>query len=179
MLFKLTSFTKKINFSLKLTNILNIFKNILIIYIIIIIIKKNIFKNTKKNKKNKKNLIKIKNKKIKIYKSKTSLIYFGYILCSNKCPKIIKKINKNLKNKKKSFFFISINQKENSYIIEKIISNIKKCNVYGLIKNKKNLKKISKEFKIIYKYKNNKINHTNLIYKINFKKNLFKIKNEN
>ncbi|AGS33268.1 putative cytochrome c oxidase assembly protein (SCO2) [Candidatus Nasuia deltocephalinicola str. NAS-ALF] len=151
----------------------NIFKNIIIIYIVLKIIKKKNFKNIKDNINKYKNYIILKNKKLK---NKNFLkinknIYFGYILCSNKCPKIIKKI-KNFKIKK--IIFISINSKENNKLLDKNLNKIKINKLKCLHNNKKEIIKISKIFKIIYKYKNEKLNHSSLIYKI--KKNFINIK---
>ncbi|ALP69960.1 putative cytochrome c oxidase assembly protein (SCO2) [Candidatus Nasuia deltocephalinicola] len=151
----------------------NIFQNIIIIYIILIVIRKKNFKNIKENINKYKNYIILKNKKLKnknFLKINTN-IYFGYILCSNKCPKIIKKI-KNFKIKK--IVFISINSRENNKLLDKNLNKIKINKLKCLYNNKKEIIKISKIFKIIYRYKNEKLNHSSLLYKI--KKNYINIK---
>lgn len=149
----------------------NILKKLLTIYFFFIINKINKYKNIKENFNKKKYLLKLKNKNLikgQIQENK-KVFYFGYILCSNKCPKFFKKIkNKNI-FKKNNFVFLSINKKENSNIIEKNLNKFKKKNIKQLYSNLKKKIIFSKIFKIIYKYKKNKINHSQILYNINIK----------
>ncbi|WP_259286009.1 hypothetical protein [Candidatus Nasuia deltocephalinicola] len=149
----------------------NILKIFLIIYLFFIINKINKYKNIKENFSKKKYLLKLKNKiliKEDIQKNK-KIFYFGYILCSSKCPKFFKKIKNKKIFKKNNFIFLSINKKENSYIIEKNLNKFKKKNIKSIYSNLKKKIIFSKIFKIIYKYKKNKINHSQILYKINIK----------
>ncbi|XXS36704.1 MAG: hypothetical protein ACSHUF_00180 [Candidatus Nasuia deltocephalinicola] len=123
-----------------------------IIWIFMIIIKKNNFKNIYGNIKNEEEKnIKLKNKKIKKIIIRNGFIYFGYSLCSNNCPKTLKKIKKIKKDK--SFVLICINKNENQKITEKNLNKIKKNKIYIINNNKKIINEKSKNYKIIYKYK--------------------------
>ncbi|WP_259289131.1 hypothetical protein [Candidatus Nasuia deltocephalinicola] len=149
----------------------NILKNFLIIYLFFIINKINKYKNIKENFNKKKYLLKLKNKNLikeSIQKDK-KMFYFWYILCSNKCPKFFKKIKNKKIFKKNNFLFLSINKKENSYIIEKNLNKFKKKNIKSLYSNLKKKIIFSKTFKIIYKYKKNKISHSQIICNVNIK----------
>ncbi len=136
-----------------------------------IINKINKYKNIKENFNKKKYLLKLKNKNLikeSIQKDK-KMFYFWYILCSNKCPKFFKKIKNKKIFKKNNFLFLSINKKENSYIIEKNLNKFKKKNIKSLYSNLKKKIIFSKTFKIIYKYKKNKISHSQIICNVNIK----------
>ncbi|WP_259292846.1 hypothetical protein [Candidatus Nasuia deltocephalinicola] len=149
----------------------NILKNFLIIYLFFIINKINKYKNIKENFNKKKYLLKLKNKNLikeNMQKNK-KIFYFGYILCSNKCPKFFKKIKNKKIFKKNNFIFLSINKKENSCIIEKNLNKFKKKNIKSLYSNLKKKIIFSKIFKIIYKYKKNRISHSQTLYNINIK----------
>lgn len=111
--------------------------------------------------------------KDKILKKNNIIIFFGYTLCPDICPKILEYISnkiKFLKNfYKTKFIFFSINWKyENSELTQKYISKLKIKNIISFCTTGKITEKISNNFRIIYKYnKNKKINHSNLLYTIN------------
>ncbi len=155
-------------------------KKFLIIYLFFLINKVNKYKNIKENFNKKKYLLNLKNKNLikkNINKDKKTY-YFGYILCSNKCPKFFKIIKNKKIFKKNSFIFLSINKEENSCIIEKNLNKFKKKNISSLYSNLKKKLIFSKIFKVIYKYKKNKINHSQILYNINIKnKNYINIEN--
>lgn len=163
---------------------MNKIKKIFIILILFIILTRIIKKNCNLNFINIKNQLNIKNikykinnkKKIKfdIFKKKYKIIFFGYTLCTDICPRVIENIKKtiiNIKNAYKIIFiFFSINwENENNELTQKYINKLCIKNFYGLNETGKKTELICKSFRIIYKYSKKKINHSNIIYIMNKK----------
>lgn len=161
-----------------------IIKKILILIYLLILIKliKNKYNFNFINIKgqiNKNNIFyKLNNKKkinIKIFKKNYLILFFGYSLCLDICPKILNNLKNKIKNLKNfykiKFIFFSINWKnENNEIIQKYINKLKIKNFYGFNESGKKTEIMSKKFRVIYKYnKKNNIDHSNIIYILNKK----------